>query len=167
MSALDTFRASLEAHRVDCRRIDAAAFPETLAAVVDEPAVGAALPFDGLSYAGTRVESDPTPAQLVDATTGVTAASFGVADYGSVVLESGAEAAEAVSLYPDHHVAVLAESDLLADMPAAFDRLQARFDGDATSVVIATGPSATADMGELVLGAHGPSEVTVLVLEDR
>jgi L-lactate dehydrogenase complex protein LldG len=32
--------------------------------------------------------------------------------------------------------------------------------------VFATGPSATADMGELVYGAHGPREVAVLLVEE-
>jgi len=38
-------------------------------------------------------------------------------------------------------------------------------DGD--DVILATGPSATADMGDLVLGAHGPRAVHALLLEDR
>jgi L-lactate dehydrogenase complex protein LldG len=32
--------------------------------------------------------------------------------------------------------------------------------------VLATGPSATADMGELVLGAHGPESVHVVILDE-
>lgn len=167
MTRLETFQESLEAHRVSWTRIDAAALAETFAELVEEPAVGAPLPFDGLDYAGTPVVVDPTPAQLSAARTGVTAVSFAVADYGTVVVESGAEGAEQVSLYPETHVAVLRESDLLPDMDAAFDRLQDRFEAGATSAVLATGPSATADMGELVYGAHGPAAVTVVILEDR
>jgi len=32
---------------------------------------------------------------------------------------------------------------------------------------LATGPSATADMGALVRGAHGPERVHVLLIDDR
>lgn len=167
MSRLVTFQESLDAHRVDWTRTGAATFEDTLTAVVDEPAVGTPLPFDGVTCDGTPVTVDPTPAQLSEARTGVTAVTYAVADYGSVIVESGTEGAEQVSLYPEHHVAVLRESDVLPDMAAAFDRLQDRFDGDTTSAVLATGPSATADMGVLVYGAHGPREVTVVVLEDR
>lgn len=164
---LETFQESLESHRVSWTRIEAAAFGETLPELVEEPAVGARLPFDGLDYEGTSVVVDPTPAELSAARTGVTAVEFAVADYGSVVVESGAEGAEQVSLYPESHVAVLRESDLLPDMDAAFDRLQECFEAGATSAVLATGPSATADMGALVYGAHGPEDVTVVILEDR
>jgi L-lactate dehydrogenase complex protein LldG len=53
-----------------------------------------------------------------------------VADYGSVVLRPGASGTEPVSLYPERHVAVLAESDLVTDMPAAFDRLAQTVDDE-------------------------------------
>jgi len=164
---LETFQQSLASHGVDWTSVEAAAFADELSDLVEEPAVGARLPFAGLSYEDTPVVVDPTPAELADARTGVTAAAFAVADYGSVVLESGAEGTEQVSLYPRTHVAVVRASDVLADMEAAFARLQDRFETGATSAVLATGPSATADMGALVLGAHGPSAVAVVVLEDR
>jgi len=72
-----------------------------------------------------------------------------------------------VSLYVDEHVAVVAASDILPDMDATFDRLAEDIRGGTGQAIIATGPSATADMGGLVKGAHGPIDVTVVLLEDR
>jgi L-lactate dehydrogenase complex protein LldG len=89
-----------------------------------------------------------------------------MADYGSLVLPSSPPANELVSLYVDRHIAVLRESQILPDMEAAFDQLDEDITEAYNDAVIATGPSATADMGALVKGAHGPSEVRTIVVED-
>jgi L-lactate dehydrogenase complex protein LldG len=47
-----------------------------------------------------------------------------------------------------------------------FAALGPRCREDGTDVIVATGPSATADMGALVTGAHGPKAVHA-VLVDR
>lgn len=140
-------------------------FDGTLADCLESPAVGATLPFDDVSLPDSVVTS-PTPSDLEAAKTGVTAARFAVADYGSVAIESTAGGEEPVSLWPEHHVAILAESDVVPDMNHGIERIGelVRSGGD---VVLATGPSATADMGELVVGAHGPQKVSVIVLEDQ
>jgi L-lactate dehydrogenase complex protein LldG len=51
-------------------------------------------------------------------------------------------------------------------MPEAFSWLGERIREDRGSAVVATGPSATADMGALVRGAHGPKEVHVVILDE-
>jgi L-lactate dehydrogenase complex protein LldG len=162
---VETFRESLD--RVDVTHTTTApdAFAAALGDVLEPPAVGAPLPFEGVSLPA-RVETDPTPADLEGAATGVTAASLGVADYGSVALPNTPDGAEAASLFPERHVVVLRATDVVPDMPAAFDTLGERL-RDGESAVLATGPSATADMGELVQGAHGPEEVHLLLLEDE
>ncbi|MFW5900663.1 MAG: LUD domain-containing protein, partial [Halodesulfurarchaeum sp.] len=48
-----------------------------------------------------------------------------------------------------------------------FERLEAEFTAGDLSGILATGPSATADMGATVHGVHGPSEVHVIVVTDR
>lgn len=145
----------------------AAAFPDTLAEVVDEPAVGTRPPFEGVSFQGTPVSLDPSPTAVRDAATGVTPAGLGIADYGTVTLPSRDAPDEIVALYPVRHVAVVAESDLVGDMPAAYERLSDEFAAGLDTQVLATGPSTTADMGALVEGVHGPQETDVIVLEDR
>ena len=163
---LATFESSLTEIGVDLVRTTAGEFESALAPRLDSPAVGTPLPFEGVTLPDA-VETDPTVADLEAARTGVTAAGYGIADYGSVVVQGGPAGEEPVSLYADEHVAVVAASDVLPDMDAAFDRLAADVRGGTGQAVIATGPSATADMGALVRGAHGPMEVTVVLLEDR
>ncbi|MFC7058313.1 LUD domain-containing protein [Halovenus salina] len=87
-----------------------------------------------------------------------------MASYGSLVLEPDHAGSEPVSLFNDLHITVVREADILHDMAAAFDRLGDDLRAERGSAIIATGPSATADMGALVQGAHGPKRVEVLVV---
>jgi L-lactate dehydrogenase complex protein LldG len=101
---------------------------------------------------------------LDQARTGVSAARLAIASYGSLVLDYDG-AGEAVSLLPTRHVAVVRATDVVPDMKAAFQRIGPLLRARPSSLVLATGPSATADMGALVRGAHGPETVHVLILE--
>jgi len=169
----DTAVAKLDEVRVETHRIAPDEFTDTIAAVVDDSAVGVELADTvGVSLAETPVAVDPTPAALKAASTGVTRASLCVADYGTLVLPDDDRGTELVSLFVDHHVAVVRASDVVSDMETAFERfdddLQEAIDGEdpRASRILATGPSATADMGDLVIGAHGPKRVTAVVLEE-
>jgi L-lactate dehydrogenase complex protein LldG len=161
---LSTFEESLADLGVDCTRTTAADFATTLADIVRDPAVGVPLPFDVEYPDGVTV--DPTPAELERAETGVTPASYGVANYGSVFLPSTDDGAELVSLYPKLHVPVVRTDDVLPALPEALDRFGDAAREEDLSAIVATGPSATADMGELVLGAHGPEAVHVVMLDE-
>ena len=163
---LDSLATALDSLDVPCERTTREGFEETLARHLREQSVGVELAGLPVSLAETAVEVDPTPAALKDATTGVTPATFAIADYGSVVIPDDDAGSELASLFVDRHVAVVDERDVEPDMEAAFDRFGEAFRDEQQSGIIATGPSATADMGELVRGAHGPSEVHVLVVED-
>lgn len=159
----DRFAARADDFGAEVTRLPADEATGAIEAAIKEPAVGAPLPWDDVSLP-RNVETDPTPADLDASVTGVTAASLGIADYGSIVLRATPDGVEPVSLFPDHHVAVLREADLVPDMAAAFERLGEELRDSRGSAVLATGPSATADMGELVKGAHGPKTVDIVVL---
>jgi len=163
---IDRFLDSLDRLEVGWTRTSAAEVNAVLGEIVEGPAVGAPIP---VLEAGTLdalgVSVDPTPRQVSAARTGVTAARLGIADYGSVVIESGPDATEAASLFPERHVAVLRTADVVPDMPAAFERLGPLLREEATTAILATGPSATADMGALVKGAHGPKAVHVVLVD--
>ena len=163
---LTTFESSLDELGVELVQTTSEQFKSTLVPLLDTPAVGTPLPFENVSLPDA-VEGDPTVQELETAEAGVTAAGYGIADYGSVIIQGGPDGEEPVSLYADEHVAVIAGSDVLPDMDTTFDRLAEDIRSDTGQAIIATGPSATADMGELVKGAHGPMEVTVVLLEDR
>lgn len=159
-----TFESSLSELDVGLTRTDPEGFDEALTAVLDDPAIGVPLPFDDVSL-GEHVNTDPTPAEFESARTGVTPVEMAIASYGTLAVQSDVVGTEPVSLYPECHVAVLRERDIQTDMDGAFAWLESEFDAGRSSVVFATGASATADMGAMVEGVHGPAEVHVVVLE--
>ena len=160
-----TFESSLDELGVGMTHTDRERFDDVLATILDEPAVGVPLRIDGVSLDGVPVTVDPSPAELRAARTGVTPVGMAIASYGTVAIESSAAGDEPVSLFPERHVAVVREEDIVWGMDEAFARLGEEFDAGRDSVVFATGASATADMGEMVEGVHGPAEVHVIVLD--
>lgn len=163
--AITAFESSLDGLDVETTRTDGDGFREALTDALREPAVGTPLPFEGISLDDIPVTLDPTPAELESARTGVTPVRMAIASLGTLAVQSDIDGAEPVSLYPDRHVAVLRERDLLSGMDEAFSWLTSEFDAGQDSWVFATGASATADMGKMVEGVHGPAEVHVIVLE--
>ncbi|HKJ59796.1 MAG TPA: LUD domain-containing protein [Halobacteriales archaeon] len=161
------FASSLSGVGVGLTRTTADEFAETLEAEIEPPAVGADLGIDGVSLEAAGVNTDPTNGELQSAKTGVTRAGKGIAAYGTLVLQSDAAGTEPTALYPPNHVAVLRESDVIEDVGSALSWLGEEFDAGRDSAVFATGRSATADMGELVFGVHGPVAVHVLLVTDR
>jgi len=160
---LDRFLDRLDDFDVSHTLVTPAGVPDAVDAVASDPAVGIGLP-DGLGTLPERVSTDWSPATLRTAATGVTPASFGIADYGSLVLPTTTDGVEPVSLFAEAHVAVLAADDVVPGMADALTRLGDQFRADAESAILATGPSATADMGALVKGAHGPKTVHAVVV---
>lgn len=166
-SPVDSLVSAVASLDVPCERTTPDRFAETLASHLAQPAVGVPLDRDDISLSGTDVTVDPTPAELKRARTGVTPTAFAIADYGSIVVPSSSSGTEFVSLFVDRHVAVVDGADVVPGMEVAFDRFGDLIrDGGPTSGIVATGPSATADMGDLVRGAHGPSDVRVIVVEE-
>lgn len=97
---------------------------------------------------------------------GLTGASAGLADTGSLIVTSGPGRPRSASLLPPVHIALLRVADLYPDLPT-WTAWQAEASLPATAnLVIITGPSKTADIElNLVLGVHGPGEVHVILLE--
>lgn len=138
---------------------------ETIAELVREPAVGIELPFDEVQLPES-VASEPSHEEVTASETGVTAASMGIAPYGGVVVSMTGDREGPASLHPSRQIAVVAGSDVHADLGSALETLEEQFLTDAGDAVIVTGPSTTGDMGELVTGVHGPAELYLVVIED-
>ena len=95
---------------------------------------------------------------------GITSASYGLADTGSLVMLASQKEARLVSLLPPVHVALLPTERLLSGLDELFGMLPvpAR---STSSLVLITGPSRTADIEQiLVRGVHGPGEVHVVLV---
>jgi L-lactate dehydrogenase complex protein LldG len=91
------------------------------------------------------------------------------AEQGSILLTARSAAGRALSVFPPHHIVIAQESQLLPDLPAAFELLQRTYSADYPSLItFITGPSRTGDIERIqVLGAHGPRFLTIFFLPNE
>jgi L-lactate dehydrogenase complex protein LldG len=92
-----------------------------------------------------------------------------IAQTGSILLTARSAGGRALSVLPPHHIVIAQGSQLLPDLPAAFELLQRTYNGDYPSLItFITGPSRTSDIERiLVLGAHGPRFLTIFFLPNE
>ena len=109
-----------------------------------------------------------TDTDFLNADVGITFCEALVARNGSVLISNGAEAGRRLSIYPHIHIVIAYTSQLVLDLKDGFKLLKDKYTGGLPSMVSnITGPSRTADIEKtLVLGAHGPKELYVFLLED-
>jgi L-lactate dehydrogenase complex protein LldG len=113
----------------------------------------------------SQVVVDPTEEQLSTFQVGITDAFAGIARTGSVCVTNSQKLSGAVSLFTREHIVVL-DSDCLVEKPReVFTSPMLKQKGLKRSFVFVTGPSATADMGTLVRGVHGPGKLHIILLE--
>jgi L-lactate dehydrogenase complex protein LldG len=89
-----------------------------------------------------------------------------IAQTGSVLVTNRSAGGRALSVLPPHHVVIARREQLVADLPAAFDLLKHKYFGNYPSMIsFITGPSRTGDIERiLVLGAHGPKQLTIFLI---
>lgn len=99
---------------------------------------------------------------------GVTFSNFGMADSGTVVLESTDEDIRLATTLPDKHFIVVDPKTILADNLAAAPYMNRIHEGyEPKFVAYITGPSRTADIERvLTIGCHGPRELHILLLDN-
>jgi len=144
------------------RYLDALKFPPQLAV---QSRAGVCWPeFAALDWAGAglAVEARPT---LGDDRLGITGAFCGIAETGTLVVLSGAETPTATTLLADTHVAVLRAGRIVAGMEEAFALIAREHGRLPRALNLISGPSRTGDIEQtIVLGAHGPFRVHILVV---
>ncbi len=102
-----------------------------------------------------------------DIDVGITHTLGGIADTGALVLWPTEHEPRSLSLVPPSHIAVVKKSSLYGHF------LQVMQDNNwshymPTNVLLISGPSKTADIQQtLAYGAHGPSQLIVILLEDE
>lgn len=116
-----------------------------------------------LSWAANGLEVAVRPAVDTDRV-GLTGCFCAIAETGTVMLLSGEESPATLSLLPETHIAVVAESRIVATMEDAFALLRAERGGIPRAINFVSGPSRTGDIEQtIVLGAHGPCRVHLIV----
>jgi L-lactate dehydrogenase complex protein LldG len=108
-----------------------------------------------------------TETDFLNADVGISTCEALIARNGSVLVSNGSQAGRRLSIYPNIHVVIAYTSQLVLDLKDGFKALKEKYDGNLPSMISnITGPSRTADIEKtLVLGAHGPKELYVFLLE--
>lgn len=127
-----------------------------------------ALPFP-LSATLHEHQIDIMPANDTQTLYGISGVDSALASTGSLIVQSKSGQARAVSLLPDHHIALVKREQLLPDLETWAQQQHASgFDAfkNSSNTVIISGPSKTADIAqELIKGAHGPRKVHIILLD--
>jgi L-lactate dehydrogenase complex protein LldG len=90
-----------------------------------------------------------------------------IARNGSILLSNANMAGRRLSIYPPVHVVLAYTSQMVIDLKDGFKLIKNKYGNDLPSMISnVTGPSRTADIEKtLVLGAHGPKELFVFLLD--
>jgi L-lactate dehydrogenase complex protein LldG len=148
-------------YRADVERCSEAELPERLRAALPEGA-RVVVPTDlDLDVPGAVADDALSAADLDALDAVVTRARLAIAETGTIVLDHGpGQGRRAITLVPDHHVCVVDATQVVADVPDAFDLIEGT--GVLTWI---SGPSATSDIElDRVEGVHGPRRLHVIVV---
>ena len=114
--------------------------------------------------AGLAIEARATRG---DDRLGITGAFCAIAETGTLVVLSSAQSPTATTLLPDTHVAVLSADRIVAGLEEAFALIRRERGSMPRAINLISGPSRTGDIEQtIVLGAHGPYRVHILVVDD-
>lgn len=151
-----------------------AAVPEVVVGILKQAGAASALVVDlpfpkreetlaALRAAGIRLENLQDHDAAFKADFGIVPARLGIAETGSISIQSGPKTRRLASLAVVEHVAILKAESIVPDLLDWADSLGT--DPPANEVLI-TGPSKTADIEmNLVMGVHGPKNVHVVLIE--
>jgi L-lactate dehydrogenase complex protein LldG len=118
-----------------------------------------------LDWAGAGLAVEGRGARDADLV-GITGCFCAVAETGTLMLCSSAATPAAVSLLPETHIAIVRAARILPYMEDAFDLARKELGVLPRAVNFISGPSRTGDIEQtIVLGAHGPYRVHVVIVE--
>lgn len=132
--------------------------------------------FADLDWAAAGLSILTRPVQASDLV-GLTSVFAAVAETGTLAVVSGEQTPTASSLLPETHIALVRRSQIVAYMEDVFAQITARDKANSANngatiampraLSFISGPSRTGDIEQtIVLGAHGPYRVHVIVLHD-
>lgn len=162
-STVETISTPAEVPHAVARYVDGLDLPDAIAA--QKSRLGVCWPeFASLDWAGAGLAIEARPTQGRDRL-GITGAFCAIAETGTLVFTTSPGTPTATALLPDTHVAVLRASRIVSGMEEAFAQVRADHGTLPRAVNFISGPSRTGDIEQtIVLGAHGPFRVHILIL---
>jgi L-lactate dehydrogenase complex protein LldG len=162
-STIERLSAAEEIPAAVARYLDALELPPAIAAQKSHR--GVCWPeFAWLDWRGAGLDIEVRPT-VGDDRLGITGCLCAIAETGTLVVTSSKDTPTATTLLPDTHIAVLRAGDIVSGMEEAFDRVRAAHGSLPRAINMISGPSRTGDIEQtIVLGAHGPYRVHVLLV---
>jgi L-lactate dehydrogenase complex protein LldG len=122
--------------------------------------------FSELDWTSAGIAMEFRPAIGTD-TLGVTGCYCAIAETGTLLLTTAPTMPNTASLLPDTHVAIVSSSRIVVGMEEAWNLLRAELKQLPRACSFISGPSRTADIEQtLVIGAHGPYRIHILLLDE-
>jgi L-lactate dehydrogenase complex protein LldG len=105
---------------------------------------------------------------FLDQKAGITRCEYLIARFGSVMVSSALNAGRRMFIYPETHIIIAKASQVVTDIKDALTGIKNKYKNQLPSqITVITGPSRTADIEKtLVMGAHGPKELYVFLIDD-
>lgn len=109
-----------------------------------------------------------TDTEFEQAEVGITYCEALIARNGSILLTNASKAGRRLSIFPHIHIVLAYTSQLVTDIKDGMQLIKQKYADRLPSMIsVVTGPSRTADIEKtLVLGAHGPRELYVFLIDD-
>jgi L-lactate dehydrogenase complex protein LldG len=109
------------------------------------------------------------PDDFTDMQVGITRCEYLIARTGSVMVSSAHVSGRRMNVFPPIHIVLANVSQLVSYVEDAYVAIQAKYKTHLPSMIsLITGPSRTADIEKtLVLGAHGPKKLWVILVNDQ
>ena len=120
-----------------------------------------------LEKGGIKFEDNPE--NLTNLTAGITFCEFLIARLGSIMISSKQISGRRLNVYPETHIVIARSNQIVPELKDAIESIRAKYDNKLPSLItVISGPSRTADIEKtLVMGAHGPKELYVFLLDDE
>ena len=99
---------------------------------------------------------------------GITRCEYLIARLGSVMVSSKQASGRRLNVFPESHIVLAYSSQLVPDIKDALKNIKKKYEHNFPSLIsVISGPSRTADIEKtLVMGAHGPKNLYVFLIDD-
>lgn len=117
---------------------------------------------------GSELKLESNPDNFLNLKNGVTRCEYLIARFGSVMVSSAISSGRRMFSFPETHIVIAKATQVVSELKDALGGMKQKYAGNLPSqITVITGPSRTADIEKtLVMGAHGPKELYVLLIDD-
>lgn len=116
-----------------------------------------------------KINHTDDPENFNDLQAGVTFCEFLIARLGSIMISSRQISGRRLNVYPETHIVIARSNQIVPELKDAIEGIRSKYNNKLPSLItVISGPSRTADIEKtLVMGAHGPKELYVFLLDDE